>query len=226
MQSALTMASKKIQLYSMATPNGQKVGIALEEMGLEYEAHLVDIRKNENYAPEFTKINPNAKVPAIIDPDGPDGRPMTVFESGAILLYLAEKSGKFWSRDPRQRWETVQWVMFQMAGVGPMFGQYAHFSRFAKAKCLDPYPTQRYAAEVLRLMGVVEQRLQGRQFIIDDAYSIADMALVPWIRFARTLFAETLDLDHFPLVSAWADRCFARPAFAKGAEVLSLGLPV
>jgi GST-like protein len=195
-------------------------------MGLEYEPHLVNIRKNENYTAEFIKINPNSKVPAIIDPDGPDGSPMTVFESGAILLYLAEKSNKFLSRHPRHRWETVQWVMFQMAGVGPMFGQYAHFSRFAKDKCLDPYPTQRYAAEVLRLFGVVEQRLQGRQFIIDDGYSIADMNMVPWIRFARTLFADTLDLDQFPLVSAWADRCFARPAFAKGVEVLSLGLPV
>ncbi|KAG0603557.1 hypothetical protein M758_10G102400 [Ceratodon purpureus] len=221
----ITMASKKIQLYSMATPNGQKVGVALEEMGLEYDPHLINIRENQNYSPEFTKINPNAKIPAIVDPDGPDGHPIAVFESGAILLYLAEKSGKFLSSNPRHRWETIQWVMFQMAGVGPMFGQFAHFYRTAKDKCLDPYPTERYRTEAMRLLAVVEKRLEGREFLIDDGYSIADMNLFPWIRFARALFPEKLELDKFPLVNAWAARCFARPASAKGTEVLSLGLP-
>jgi glutathione S-transferase len=216
------MASK-IQLYSMATPNGQKIGVALEEMGLEYEAHTINIGKNETYTPEFIKINPNSKIPAIIDPDGPDGQPITVFESGAILMYLASKSGKFVSKNPRLKWETIQWLMWQMAGVGPMLGQLSHFSRFAgKDKCKDPYPTERYAAESRRLLGVLEERLQGREFIIDEGYSIADMATFPWIRSAREAYADKLEFQKFPSVNAWIDRCYARPATAKGTTVCKL----
>jgi GST-like protein len=155
-----------------------QIGVALEEMGIEYEPHTINIGKNETFTPEFIKINPNSKIPAIVDPDGPDGKPITVFESGAILLYLAEKSGKFLSKNPVHKWETIQWLMWQMGGVGPMFGQFGHFYRFAKDKCKDPYPTERYGNEAKRLLGVLEERLKGRDFIIDDGYSIADMATV------------------------------------------------
>lgn len=191
-------------------------------MGLEYEPHTINIMKNETFTPEFTKINPNSKIPAIVDPDGPDGKPITIFESGAILLYLAEKSGKFLSKDPRHKWETIQWLMFQMAGVGPMFGQFGHFFRFAKDKCKDPYPTERYSNESMRLLGVLENRLQGREFLIDDGYSIADMATFPWIRTAKESYSDKLEFHKFPNVSAWVERCYARPASAKGTTVCKL----
>jgi GST-like protein len=220
-RSQAAMASK-IQLYSMATPNGQKIGVALEEMGLPYEPHTINILKNETFTPEFIAINPNSKIPAIVDPDGPDGKPITIFESGAILLYLAEKSGKFLSTNPRHRWETIQWLMFQMAGVGPMFGQFGHFYKFARDKCDHPYPTERYSKEAMRLLGVIEDRLQGRDFIIDDGYSIADMALFPWIRSAKLSYEEKLEYHRFPLTNAWVDRCYARPASAKGTTVCKL----
>lgn len=151
-----------------------------------------------------------------------DGKPITIFESGAILLYLAEKSGKFLSTNPRHRWETIQWLMFQMAGVGPMFGQFGHFYRFAKDKCDHPYPIERYSNEAMRLLGVVEERLKGRDFIIDDGYSIADMALFPWIRSSKAAAEEKLEFHRFPLVNAWVERCYARPASAKGTTVCKL----
>jgi GST-like protein len=135
-----------------------------------------NVMKNETFTPEFIKLNPNSKIPVIVDPEGPDGKPITIFESGAILLYLAEKSGKFLSTNPRHRWETIQWLMFQMAGVGPMFGQFGHFLRFGQETCKDPYPTERYGNEAKRLLGVLEKRLEGRDFLIDDGYSITDMA--------------------------------------------------
>ncbi|EFJ21054.1 hypothetical protein SELMODRAFT_271266 [Selaginella moellendorffii] len=210
-----------IQLYSLATPNGRKVSIALEEMGLDYEPHTINIRNNEQFHPDFVAINPNSKIPAIVDPNGPDGKPMNVFESGAILLYLAEKTGKFISQDPRLKWETIQWVFFQMAGVGPMSGQFGHFYFHARDKCDHPYPLERYSTEVKRLMGVLEKRLEGREFLIDGGYSIADMATFPWIYCIEVSYkgAEVIGLENFPNVMAWKERCMERPATAKGMKV-------
>jgi len=217
------MASK-IQLYSLATPNGQKISVALEEMGLEYDAHTINIMKNEQFTPEFIAINPNSKIPAIVDPNGPDGKPINVFESGAILLYLAEKTGKFLSHDPRLKWETIQWVFFQMGGVGPMFGQFGHFFKYGKDKCDHPYPVERYSTEAKRLLGVIEKRLEGRDFIIDDGYSIADMAIFPWVRCLEKGYAggEKVGLKNFHRIVAWVDRCLARPKTAQGMTVCSL----
>jgi glutathione S-transferase len=214
------MASK-IQLYSLATPNGQKVSVALEEMELEYEPHTINIMKNEQFSPEFIAINPNSKIPALVDPNGPDGKEFKCFESGAILLYLAEKTGKFLSHNPRLKWETIQWVFFQMAGVGPMFGQFGHFFKYAKDKCHDPYPVERYTNETKRLLGVLEKRLEGRDFIIDDGYSIADMAIFPWVQCLEVFYqaGEKLVLQNFPKVMAWKSRCLERPKTAKGMKV-------
>jgi glutathione S-transferase len=214
----------KIQLYSMATPNGQKVSIALEEMELEYEPHTINIFKNDQFTPEFIAINPNSKIPAIVDPNGPDGKPLNVFESGAILLYLAEKSGKFLSQDPRLKWETIQWVFFQMGGIGPMFGQFGHFFKYAKDKCQHPYPVERYTNEAKRLLGVLEKRLEGREFLIDDGYSIADIAIFPWVGCLDTGYGgrEKVGLDNFPNVMAWKSRCLERPKTAKGMTVCKI----
>lgn len=212
---------KKIQLYSMATPNGQKASIALEEMELPYEAHFIDIRRGDQFTPEFLAINPNNKIPAIVDPDGPDGRPMTVFESGAILIYLAEKSGKLLSADPRLRSETLQWLFFQVGGVGPMFGQFGHFYKFAREQCDHFYPLQRYTNETKRLLGVLEKRLEGRDYLVGDAYSIADIATFPWVGCLERVYEarEQLDLESFPNVLSWHERCAGRPAARRGAIV-------
>ncbi|CAI5525952.1 unnamed protein product [Closterium sp. Naga37s-1] len=156
--------------------------IALEEMEIPYDAHTINIMKDEQFTPEFIAINPNSKIPAIVDPMGaPDGTPLKIFESGAILLYLAEKSGKFLPQDAVQRWETLSWLFFQMGGVGPMFGQFGHFFKYARDKCDHPYPTERYTNEARRLLGVLEKRLEGREFLIDAGYTIADMATFPWV---------------------------------------------
>ncbi|CAM6085673.1 unnamed protein product [Calypogeia fissa] len=211
----------KIELYSLATPNGMKVGVALEEMGLEYNPHTISIGKGDQFTPEFIAVNPNSKIPAITDPNGPDGKPFNVFESGAILLYLAEKSGKFLSPDPRLKWETIQWVFFQMAGVGPMFGQFGHFFKYAKEKCDHPYPLERYTTEVKRLLAVLEKRLEGQEFLVGNEYSIADMASFPWVYCLDFGYhaTEYLGLSNYPNVIAWRDRCMARPATAKGVKV-------
>eukprot|EP00850_Spirogloea_muscicola_P023665 SM000376S13697 [mRNA] locus=s376:4725:6077:+ [translate_table: standard] len=211
----------KIQLYSLATPNGMKVAIALEEMGLEYEPHLVDIMANDQFSPEFVAVNPNSKIPAIVDPDGPGGAPFNVFESGAILQYLADKTGKFLSKDPARKWETIQWLMFQMGGVGPMFGQLGHFYKYGKDKCDHPYPLERYSKETKRLLGVLEKRLEGREYLIDDGYSIADMATFPWVHCLQVFYeaSDLLELQNFPNVLAWKERCASRPATAKGMTV-------
>jgi len=210
-----------IELYTLGTPNGMKISVALEEMGLEYNAHTIHIMKSEQFTPEFIAINPNSKIPAIVDPDGPDGKPISVFESGAILLYLAEKSGKFLSADPRLKWETIQWVFFQMAGVGPMFGQFGHFFKYAKEKCKDPYPVERYATEAKRLLGVLEKRLEGTEFLVGNEYSVADIATFPWVYCLEFGYHadEYLGVKNFPNVVAWKDRCMARPATAKGLKV-------
>jgi GST-like protein len=169
----------RLQLYSLNTPNGVKVSIMLEEIGLPYEPHLVDITKNETWTEEFLSLNPNGKIPAIVDPDGPGGKPLGLFESGAILVYLADKSGQLISSDPARRWETIQWLIFQMAAIGPMFGQVGFFHRFAGKAIEDKRPLQRYVDESKRLLGVLEGRLDGRDWIMDD-YSIADVATLGW----------------------------------------------
>ena len=213
-----------IQLYSLPTPNGVKVSIMLEETGLAYEPHLVDIGKNETWVPEYLALNPNGKIPAIIDPNGPDGKPLALFESGAILIYLAEKTGKFLSHDPARRYETIQWVMFQMAAIGPMFGQLGFFHKFAGAAYEDKRPRDRYAAESKRLLGVLEGRLANRDWIVDE-YSIADIATLGWVRNLIGFYGagELVDYASLKNVPAWLERGLARPAVQRGLEIPARG---
>lgn len=208
----------RIQLYSLPTPNGVKASIMLEETGLPYEAHLVSFGTNDQMTPEFISLNPNNKIPAMIDPDGPGGDPIPLWESGAILIYLAEKTGKLMPTDPVARYECLQWLMFQMGGVGPMFGQLGHFYKFAADKITDLYPTNRYLDETKRLLGVLEGRLAGRDYIMGDDYTIADIAIAPWVRTLENTYAagETLGLDGFANVVTWRDRVLARPAVERG----------
>lgn len=213
-----------LQLYSLNTPNGVKVSIMLEETGLPYEAHLVDIMKDQSWTPEFLSLNPNGKIPAILDPDGPGGKPLALFESGAILVYLAEKTGKLLPANPAARYQTLQWVMFQMAAVGPMFGQVGFFHRFAGRDWEDKRPLQRYVAESKRLLGVLDDRLAGRDWIMGD-YSIADVATLGWVR-NLVGFYEARDLvafDSLHHVPAWLERGLARPAVRRGLEIPSRG---
>ena len=212
----------RIQLYSLGTPNGQKVSVALEEMELPYEAHKVDIMNGDQFTDEFVAINPNSKIPAIVDPNGPNGESFAVFESGAILIYLAEKSGKCFPSDPAARSECLQWLFFQVGGVGPMFGQFGHFYKYAKEKI--PYGIERYQKETKRLLGVLEKRLQEREFLVDAEYTIADMATFPWVGSLDWGYkaAETLELDSFPAVMAWYDRCAQRHASVRGLEVTKI----
>jgi GST-like protein len=212
---------ERLQLYSLATPNGVKVSIMLEELDLPYEVHLVDITKNDSHTAEFKALNPNAKIPAIIDPDGPGGKPLALFESGAILLYLAEKTGQFLPADPAARYETIQWVFFQMASVGPMFGQVGFFHKFAGKDFEDKRPLTRYVTEAKRLLGVLEERLTGREWIMGDFYSIADIALIGWVRILNGFYgaAELVELDNFKAVAAWVERCLARPAVVRGLDI-------
>ena len=216
--------SSKIQLYSLGTPNGQKISVALEEMGLPYEAHRIDFSKDQQHSPEFLAINPNGKIPAIVDPFSADGKPLTVFESGAILIYLAEKSGKFLSTNPRLRSETLQWVFFQVGGVGPMFGQFGHFFKHAVDKCDHPYPKKRYTDETRRLLAVLDEHLQGKDFLVGGEYSIADMATVPWVDALSTFYnaGEALSLKDFKNVNAWTERVNKRPKTAAGMKVLAV----
>ena len=172
---------ERLQLYSLPTPNGVKVSIALEELGLPYEPHLVSFQTDDQLTPEFLSLNPNNKIPAIIDPDGPGGAPLPLFESGAILVYLAEKTGRLIPQDPARRYETLQWVMFQMGGIGPMFGQVGFFHKFAGKDYEDKRPRDRYLNESKRLLGVLEQRVTGRGWIMGDEYTIADIAIWPWV---------------------------------------------
>lgn len=213
--------NKKIQLYSLATPNGQKVSIALEEMNIDYVPHKIDITKDEQFTDEFIKINPNSKIPAIVDPEVNNGKDFAVFESGAILLYLAEKSGKFLSKDPFIKNETLQWLFFQMAGVGPMFGQFGHFYKYAKDKCEDPYPTERYANETKRLLGVLEKRLADREFIMGSDITIADFATMPWVDCLSRFYEadDILELKSFKNVMKWKNTLLERPKVQKGMEV-------
>ncbi|MGB8665201.1 MAG: glutathione S-transferase N-terminal domain-containing protein [Serratia inhibens] len=212
---------ERLQLYSLPTPNGVKVSIMLEEIGLPYEAHLIDIGKNETWTPEFLSLNPNGKIPSIIDPDGPGGKPLPLFESGAILLYLAEKSGQFLSQDPAQRYETIQWVFFQMAAVGPMFGQLGFFHRFAGREYEDKRPLERYKNESKRLLGVLESRLEGRDWIMGEDYTIADISLLGWVRNLIGFYEarELVEFDSFPRVGQWLERGLARPAVQRGLNI-------
>jgi GST-like protein len=215
----------RLQLYSFATPNGVKIAIALEETGLPYEAHLVDITKNETWTPEFLSLNPNGKIPAIIDPDGPGGKPLALFESGAILLYIAEKTGKLLPADPARRLETIQWVFFQVGGMGPIFGQLGFFYKFAGRDIADKRPLERYRDESRRLVGVLETRLAGRTWIMGDDFTIADIAMLGWVRTLKVFYeaGELLGLDGFGNVMAWLERGLARPAVARGLTIPQRG---
>lgn len=210
-----------VQLYSTPTPNGVKVSIMLEEIGLAYEPHLINIGQNETWVPEYLSLNPNGKIPAIIDPQGPGGQPIGLFESGAILLYLAEKTGQLLPANPARRYETMQWVFFQMAGVGPMFGQLGFFHKFAGREFEDKRPFERYRAETQRLLGVLEIRLTGRQWIMGDDYSIADIALIGWVRNMIGFYdaAGVIGWAELNAVPAWLERALARPAVQRGLTI-------
>ncbi|MDP2802873.1 MAG: glutathione S-transferase N-terminal domain-containing protein [Phreatobacter sp.] len=211
----------RIQLYSLPTPNGVKVSIMLEETGLPYEPHAINIGQNETWTPEFLALNPNGKIPAIIDPDGPGGQPLVLFESGAILLHLAEKTGRFLPADPVARIETIQWVFFQMAAVGPMFGQLGFFFKFAGREYEDKRPLERYRAEAHRLIRVLETRLAGRRYIMGDDYTIADIALIGWVRNLVGFYGagDLVAYHELKEVPAWLERCLARPAVQRGLEI-------
>jgi GST-like protein len=216
--------TNKIQLYSLATPNGQKVSIMLEETGIPYDAHTVNIMKGDQFTEDYIKINPNSKIPSIVDPEGPDGKSISMMESGAILMYLADKSGKFLSTDPTQRSETLQWLFFQVGHIGPMFGQFGHFYKFAKDTCDHPYPVERYKKETKRLLTVLEDRLEGREYLVGDEYSIADIAIFPWVSILDGFYeaGDTLELSTYTNVNAWLARCESRPAVVAGKKVCSL----
>ncbi|SIQ82039.1 GST-like protein [Janthinobacterium sp. TND4EL3] len=212
---------ERLQLYSLPTPNGIKVSILLEELGLPYEPHLVSFEQNDQLSPAFLSLNPNNKIPAILDPDGPAGQPLALFESGAILLYLAEKTGKFLPQDAALRYETIQWLMFQMGGVGPMFGQVGFFHKFAGKEYEDKRPLERYLGEARRLLGVLEQRLQGRDWIMGSQYTIADIAIFPWVRCLVGFYGagELVGFNDFPNVRRVLDAFLARPAVARGVDI-------
>ncbi len=212
----------RIQLYSLPTPNGVKVSILLEETGLAYEPHRVGFDTNDQMSAEFMSLNPNNKIPAMVDPNGPDGEPLALFESGAILIYLAEKSGRFMPLDAAGRYETIQWLMFQMGGIGPMFGQLGFFTKFAGKDFEDKRPRDRYVAEAKRLLGVLNLRLAQREWIMGDAYSIADIATFPWVNTLIGFYAAgaLVGIEDFPHVNGALARFLARPAVVRG-----LGIP-
>ncbi|QRG08377.1 glutathione S-transferase N-terminal domain-containing protein [Xanthobacter dioxanivorans] len=212
---------ERLQLYSLPTPNGVKVSIMLEEVGLPYEPHTINIGQNETWTPEFLSLNPNGKIPAIVDPDGPGGQPFGLFESGAILVYLAEKTGQFLPQDPARRYETLQWVFFQMASVGPMFGQLGFFHKFAGREIEDKRPLERYRAETRRLLGVLEGRLDGRDWMMGNDYTIADISLLGWVRNLIGFYGagELVDYASLTHVPAWLERGLARPAVQRGLEI-------
>ena len=211
----------RLQLYSLPTPNGVKVSIMLEETGLPYEPHLVSFETNDQTSPEFLSLNPNNKIPAILDPNGPGGRPLALFESGAILVYLADKTGRLMPQDPAARYQTLQWLMFQMGGIGPMFGQLGFFHKFAGKDYEDKRPRDRYVAESRRLLGVLEQRLAGRAWLMGDDYTIADVAVFPWVRNLIGFYeaGELVGFAGFPNVGRVLERFLARPAVVRGLEI-------
>ena len=215
----------RIQLYSLPTPNGVKVSIMLEETGLLYEPHLVSFETSDQMSPAFLSLNPNNKIPALLDPNGPDGKPISLFESGAILIYLAEKTGKFMPQDAAGRCETMQWIMFQMGGIGPMFGQLGFFHKFAGKDYEDKRPRDRYVAEVKRLLGVLNQRLATRDWIMGDDYTIADIAIFPWVRNLVGFYGagDLVGFADFPHVARALAAFVARPAVVKGLEIPKRG---
>ena len=209
---------ERLQVYTAGTPNGLKATIALEEMGLPYELHRVDLG-GDQHDPEYVKLNPNSKIPVVVDPDGPGGEPLPIMESGAILIHLAKKSGRFLSTDPRRESETLQWLFFQVGHVGPMFGQFGHFYKFARGKT-DSYGEQRYGNEARRLLGLLDRHLADREYLIGD-FSIADIATVPWMNALDFYEAkETLGFDQYKNVNAWVDRFIARPGVQRGIDVV------
>lgn len=211
----------RLQLYSLPTPNGVKASIMLEETGLPYEAHLVSFDSNEQKSAEFLSLNPNGKIPAILDPNGPDGRPLPLFESGAILIYLADKSGQLLSKDSAARYATIQWLMFQMAAIGPMFGQLGFFHKFAGKDIADKRPLQRYVAESKRLLAVLDQHLAHSAWIMGDEYSIADIATFPWVRNLIGFYdaGDLVGIGDFSQVLRVLNSFEARSAVARGSTI-------
>jgi GST-like protein len=217
----------RIQLYSLPTPNGVKASIMLEETGLPYEPHRMSFDEREQHSPEFLSLSPNNKIPAILDPIGPGGQPLALFESGAILIYLADKSGRFMPADAAGRYETIQWLMFQMGGIGPMFGQVGFFNKFAGKDYEDKRPRDRYVAESRRLLKVLDGRLAGRDWIMGDAYTIADIATFPWVRNLTGFYeaGELVGIADFPHVNRALQAFLARPAVIAGLDIPKRGVP-
>jgi GST-like protein len=213
----------RLQLYSLPTPNGVKVSIMLEECGLPYEAHKINFQTDDQLSPAFLSLNPNNKIPAILDPDGPDGAPLPLFESGAILIYLADKSGKLMPPDAAGRYQTIQWLMFQMGGIGPMFGQLGFFHRFAGRDYEDKRPRDRYVTECKRLLRVLDQHLEGRAWMMDDDYTIADIAIFPWVRALVEFYdaGELVGFETFKNVQRVLAAFLARPAVQRGLTIPS-----
>lgn len=211
----------RIQLYSLPTPNGVKVSILLEELGLPYEPHRVSFDSQDQFSPEFLSLSPNNKIPAILDPNGPDGKPLALFESGAILVYLASKTGQLIPADTAGRFETLQWVMFQMGGIGPMFGQLGFFHKFAGKDYEDKRPRDRYVAESKRLLGVLDKRLEGRDWVMGEQYTIADIAILPWVRNLIGFYGagDLVDFQQFKNVARVLETFVARPAVVKGLAI-------
>ena len=211
----------RLQLYSLPTPNGVKVSIMLEEIGLPYEVHLVDFNKDDQKTPEFLSLNPNGKIPAIIDPDGPDGKPLGLFESGAILQYLAEKTGKLLPADAARRYQTIQWLHFQMGGIGPMFGQLGFFHKFAGSDFGDKRPRDRYVGEAKRLLGVLDRHLAGRSWMMGATYTIADIAIFPWVNVLNTFYGagDLVGMQDFREVNRVLEVFLARPAVVRGLNI-------
>ena len=211
----------RIQLYSLPTPNGVKAAIMLEETGLPYEPHLVNFDTQDQLSSEFHSLNPNNKIPAIIDPNGPDGRPLGLFESGAILMYLAEKTGRFMLPTAAGRYETLQWLMWQMGGVGPMFGQVGFFHKFAGKDYEDKRPRDRYVGEARRLLEVLDERLEGRAWVMGELYTIVDMAIFPWVRNLIGFYgaASLVQIEQFPNVTRVLETFVARPAVIRGLDI-------
>lgn len=212
---------ERLQLYSLPTPNGVKVSIMLEEIGLPYEPHLVSFERNDQLSPEFISLSSSNKIPAILDPNGPGNKPLALFESGAILIYLAEKSGQLLSADPAQRYETLQWLMFQMGGVGPMFGQLGFFHKFAGKDFEDKRPRDRYVNESKRLLGVIDKHLDGKDWMVGNSYSIADIALFPWIANLIGFYGagELVEYEQFKNVARVLQQFQARPAVQRGLNI-------
>jgi GST-like protein len=211
----------RLQLYSLPTPNGVKVSIMLEETGLPYEAHRIEFSKNDQRTDEFLSLNPNGKIPAVLDPDGPEGRPLGLFESGAILLYLAEKTGRFLPKTADARWETIAWVFFQMASIGPFFGQVGYFHKFAGREIEDKRPLNRYVDESARLLGVLDRRLAERAWLMGDDYTIADIATLGWVRNLVGFYGagDLVGFERFHEVARWLSAGLERPAVARGLTI-------